>query len=75
MNKILENKWLRLLFDIVTTILAGFIVFPVLDFFYSLITGGTFVYSIHEHIQEPIIFGVIFGLVSWIFFDRRGGKK
>ena len=56
MNKILENKWLRLLFDIVTTILAGFIVFPVLDFFYSLITGRTFVYSIHEHIQEPIIF-------------------
>ena len=73
MNKPIENKWVQLLLYIVITIIMGLIIFPLLDFIYSLITNNTFVYSIHEHIQRPAEYGFIFGIVMWVV--QNGLKK
>ena len=74
MDKISENKWIQLLVTIIITIIVATLVFPLLDYIYSLITHNSFVYSFNKHILEPIIFGIIFGLLSW-WFDIRKKKN
>ena len=69
--KIEKKSPLYLVLVIITTILAAMIIFPLLDFLWSkFITRSEFNYSIMKHIIDPIIFGCIFGLITWII-DRR----
>lgn len=74
MNKISKNKWIQLLITIIVTIIIAALIFPLLDYIYSLITHKSFVYSINNHIIEPIIWGIILGLISW-GLDMRKNKK
>ena len=73
MNKTVENKWIQLVFYIIITIVMALIIFPLLDFIYSLINKSTFIYSVHEHIGKPVEFGLILGIVSWVV--NNGIKK
>ena len=75
MKKYLENEWIQLILYIVVTIIMALIIFPVLDFLYSLITNNPFMYSIHEHIQRPIEFGIILGIISWVVQKEIKKKK
>ena len=73
MNKTIENKWVQLSLYIIITIIMSLIIFPLLDWIYSLISNNTFVYSVHEHIQRPAEVGFLLGLVSWVV--QNGLKK
>ena len=71
-DKIKNNKGLKFLFNAIGTALAGIIIWPLLDFILcSWITKTTFVYSVHEHIIQPIIFGFIVSFIVDIFFISK----
>lgn len=65
--KKIKNKSIRqLILLIVFLSLFGMILYPIFDLiYYKLIAHSAFVYSIKDHIVEPILYGVILGLVSW----------
>ena len=49
----------------------GLIIYPLFDFVLcKFITKSEFVYSIHNHVIQPIIFAVIYGLIYWAV-DRK----
>ena len=73
MKKILENKWVRLILNVVIFAIMAMIIFPLLDFIWSLFTNNTFVYSFKNHIRDPIIFGALLGVVNHLL--RIGSKK
>ena len=50
----------------------GIILYPIFDLILcKFITHSEFVYSIHSHIIQPVIFAIIFGLISWIIEKCR----
>ena len=56
------------------TAIAGLILYPLFDVILcKFITNSEFVYSVHEHIIQPIIFGTIIGLIAYI--GENGLKK
>ncbi len=65
----------HLIIQIISIIIAGLIIFPLCDFLFCKILQNTnFVYSVNDHIIEPIIFGVIAGLIFWTL-DKKSVKK
>lgn len=61
-----------LIAEIIAVSLAGIILYPLFDFLLcKFITNSEFTYSIFNHIIEPIIFGVVFGMVVWIFDKKK----
>lgn len=67
MKKIDKNSILYLIILIISISIAGIILYPLLDIlYYKFITHSKFVYSVREHIIEPIIFGCIAGTVFWL---------
>ena len=54
MDKISENKWIQLLVTIIITIIVAALVFPLLNYIYSLITHNLFVYSFFVFILYKI---------------------
>lgn len=74
MNDTTKNKWLQLVLYVIGTVIVMIILFPLFDFICSLITSKQFVYSTYSHIQEPAIFGIIFGVLDWLM-ARRLEKK
>ena len=56
-----------LVFQIIVLCLVGIILYPIFDLLLcKFITNSTFAYSIHSYIIQPIIFGIIIGIVIWI---------
>ena len=65
-------KYLIILIILIS--LFGMILYPLFDLvYYKLITNKEFVYSIKNHIIEPIIFGFILGIIFFII-DRKKSK-
>ena len=61
---------------IVVIAVMGMIIWPLLDLFWcAIITHTKFVYSIAEHLIEPIIFGCIMGTVFWMLEKKKAKKK
>lgn len=57
---------------IIAIALFGIILFPLFDFLLcTFITHSKFVYSIHEHITEPVMFAVVIGIVFWLTDKRK----
>ena len=72
MKKIKENRMLYIIVNGIATGLAGVIIWPLLDLFLcKVINNSPFIYSVHEHIIEPIIFGFIISLIIDLTFRKK----
>ena len=57
---------------IISISVCGMILYPIFDLILcKFITNSVFEYSIHEHIIQPILFGFIFGFVSWLVDKKK----
>ena len=64
------TKYLVIL--IIVTAVCGIILYPLYDFIVCrFITHSDFIYSIHSHVIQPIMFGCIFGVTFWTI-DKNG---
>ena len=76
MKKIESTSVEYLLIMIILIAAMGMILWPLLDLFIAkVITHSEFVYSLAEHVIEPIVFGVILGLVFWSLEKKKIKKK
>ena len=67
MKKIKKGSKEQLILLIVTISIMGIILYPIFDLILAkCITNSKFVYSVHNHIIQPIIFGCTTGTVFWI---------
>lgn len=69
-----KGSKLDLIFQTVGGIISAMIVFPIMDLIFCKIDKTPFKYTIFNHIIEPIIFGIVFGLITW-FIHKRQNKK
>ena len=74
MKEIKKGSTQHLIIQIIIIIIAGLILFPLLDFIISLIFRTEFAYSVNDHIIEPIFYGVVLGIVMWAI-DKKSLKK
>ena len=57
---------------IVAVIVFGVILYPLFDFILcKFITNSKFEYSIHQHIIQPVLFALIYGIVYWSIDKKR----
>ena len=76
MKKIETTSVKYLVIMILATSIAGMILWPLFDLFWCAVISHTeFVYSIVDHLVEPIIFGCIFGIVLWVLEKKKAKKK
>lgn len=69
-----KGSKLELILQTVGGIISAMIVFPIMDLIFCKIDKTPFKYTIFNHIIEPIIFGIVFGLITW-FIHKRQKKK
>ena len=75
MKKIEENKVLYIIIQCLVMIVMAMIIWPLFDFFFCKVIEHTkFTYSLLNHVIEPIIFGVIAGVVLGILELRKNNK-
>lgn len=59
------KKYLVIL--IIATALCGMVLYPLFDLVLcKFITNSKFIYSVHSHVIQPILFGCIFGTTFWL---------
>lgn len=79
MKKIKSTSIAFLFIQIIALIVAAMIIWPLLDMFLcNVFTNSEFHYSVFEHVVEPIIFGVIAGIIFWIIniiTEKRKAKN
>ncbi|MBR5046491.1 hypothetical protein IKX73_02590 [Candidatus Saccharibacteria bacterium] len=76
MKKIETTSIKYLIFQSLAIAIAGIIIWPLLDLFIcNVITHTEFVYSVTDHIIEPIVFGCILGIVLWAVERKANSKK
>ena len=76
MKKIKKGSILSLIYYIVSSSIVTIIIWTLLDFLFSkFITGQVFKYSIYDHIISPIIFGIICGILYFLFDLKELKKK
>ena len=57
---------------IIAVAICGMALYPIFDLiYYKFITDSEFVYSIHDHIIQPILFAIIFGLTYWTVDKKK----
>lgn len=75
MKKIEKGSTKHLIVLICAIAIAGIILYPLFDMvFCALITKSEFVYSVPDHVIEPIIFGMIIGIIFWIIEKHNETK-
>ncbi len=74
MSKIEKGSIKHLISLILSIAIAGMILWPLFDLIVcKVFTHTEFVYSVPEHVVEPITFGCILGIVFWIL-DKKSKK-
>ena len=72
MKNIEKNSITYLILLIITISICGIILYPLFDLILcNFITNSKFTYSIQNHIIDQILFGVIFGIVSWVVDKKK----
>ena len=75
MKKIESTSVKYLVIMILITAATGVVIWPLLDLLWCTVISQTeFVYSIADHLVEPIIFGCIIGIVFWVL-EKKKAKK
>ncbi len=72
MKKIEKGTILSLFVNIISLIVAAMIIWPLLD---RLFDGDKFKYTVYEYVVLPAIFGVIAGIIFWLFERRKIRKE
>lgn len=76
MQKIKENKWLYILAFAIATSIMGIILYPLFDYVLcKFITNSQFIYSVHQHIVQPILFGFIIAIVLYVPILNKKNKE
>ena len=69
--KIEKDSISYLIILIISTALAGIIIYPLLDFIIcKFIISTPFIYSVYSYIMKPTIFACVFGTTFWMI-DRN----
>ena len=73
MMKNIERGTTKYLVALVVAIaLCGMILYPLFDLILcKFITNSEFSYSVHQHIFQPILFAIIYGIVYWSVDKKR----
>ena len=72
MGQIEKGSIKNLFVQIVAFAVMGIILYPLFDLVVcNFFTHTEFVYSVSSHIVEPILFGVVMGLVFWLLDKRK----
>ena len=72
MKNIERGSMKYLIILISTTALFGIVLYPLFDFLSDqLITNSKFVYSVNQHIIQPVVFACIFGVTFWAINKRK----
>ncbi len=67
MKNIEKGSIKHLVFLIITYIIMGLILYPLLDIIYcKLITNSDFVYSFQSDVIKPIVVCSVMGICSWV---------
>ena len=75
MKSIEKGSIKHLIIQIIASIIAALIIFPLVDFIScKIFQNSEFVYTFKDYVIEPIIAGVLLGLVLWAL-DKRSTKK
>ena len=75
MKSIEKGSIKHLIIQIIASIIAALIIFPLVDFIScKIFQNSEFVYTFKDYVIEPIIAGVLLGLVLWAL-DKRSVKK
>lgn len=65
----------HLIYSVISTVIFGFIFFPLFDFIAcKLISKTEFEYSVRGHIIEPLVICSVIAVVFWIV-ERNKAKK
>ena len=57
---------------IIAVAVCGVVLYPLFDLILcKFITHSDFIYSIHSHIIQPILFALIFGITFWVVDKNR----
>ena len=72
MKKIEYRSNGRIVLETFLTIVFAMILWPLFDL---VIKGDKFEYNVFDYIVQPIIFGLIVGIVIWIMNARNKKKK
>ena len=71
MNNIEKGSIKHLVLLIIMIAIMGIILYPIFDLLLCMfITKAKFIYSVHDYIIQPILFGGIMGTVFWII-DKK----
>ena len=61
-----------MIIEIIAVSLFGIILYPLFDLILcNFITNSEFKYSVYSHIVQPVLFGCIFGVVSFLFYRNK----
>ena len=71
MKKIERGTIKYLIVLIIAVAVCGLILYPLLDIIYCKFTKTIFEYKIYEHLIQPIIFAIIFGITFWSIDKKR----
>ncbi|MBQ6477034.1 MAG: hypothetical protein IJI43_01175, partial [Bacilli bacterium] len=75
MKKIEKGSNKHLIIQCVTIIVVELILFPLFDLVYAkLFTHSKFVYSVTNHIVEPLILGIVISICLFVIY-RKSNKK
>ena len=71
--KNIERGTIKYLVAVILAVaICGMILYPIFDLvYYKLITNSKFVYSFNDHIIQPSIFAVIFGVTFWTIDKKK----
>ncbi|MBR3131784.1 hypothetical protein IKG31_04450 [Candidatus Saccharibacteria bacterium] len=82
LDNIRKNRIKSSIIIAAATFIAAMILWPLLDLFWSgVISHSEFIYNIKDYIIEPIIFAVIFGLITFFIWkpetklEKKSKKK
>jgi hypothetical protein len=76
MKKLEENKVLYVIVQCLVMTVMAMIIWPLFDLFFCKVIDHTkFTYSLLDHVIEPIIFGIIAGIVFSLIEFRKNKKN
>lgn len=72
LEKIRNNRLKSSLATALAAFIAAIILWPLLDLFWAkVLTHSDFTWTVMDHIVDPAIFSVIFGIITCIFWKKE----